>query len=134
VNDDITFSSSSKGVIEALGSVCDGLTVLEAKYLLTGHEFLEEEDIAQAFDDGRHDLYQYLCVDYLSPQVQSEAILMLEIESVTSDELLHLYLMIRPHFWDHKFIYFGQSTELKAHHFVEMRVASYNLAEFLLVN
>lgn len=127
-------SSSLKRIIEALRSVPDGLAVTQSQYLLAGHEFLEEEDVAQSVLNGGHDLDQYLRVDYLALEIEGETIFMLQIENVSSDELFHANLVRSPHLRHHELVYPGQPSELETHSAVEVRVAAHDLAEVLFID
>lgn len=132
--DQVPFSPSLEGIVEALRSVADGLVILQAKYLLAWHEFLEEEDIPQPLDDRRHDLNQDLGIDNLPSEIDGKSIFMLKIKGISSDELLHPFPMTIPHLRHHELIDLGQSAELKIHYLVEVRVAAHNLPEFFLIH
>ena len=93
-----------KRVIEALRSVAHSLPIAKTEDLFARHEFFEEEDIFQSFIDGRHNLDQYFGVNYLPLEIESEPILVLQVEDISADELSHLHFVGLPHLWHHEII------------------------------
>ena len=93
-----------KRVIKALRSVAYCLPIAKTEDLFARHELFEEEDIFESFFDGRHNLDQYFGVDYLPLEIESEPILVLQVEDISADELSHLGLVGLSHLGHHELI------------------------------